>query len=501
MKRFLAFLMLTLFATVTMAGTEVYAPTLKSPADNSADQMPNVTLSWNAVVGSTGLQYEVQVDTSLNFNSPKLTDTTLTLLAGYTTHQLLFGAKYYWRVRAIDLGQTSAWSSSRSFTVFNQITLTAPKNNAKEDTLGPTQSLIWSTLVANKTITGVKYYDVQLDTSPNFNSTQFHSGTVLAVKNYYKVTNLRFGTKYYWRARARHDMSTSQWSTVFNFTVTKALPLKTPTNNAVDQVLNAKLKWDPIKGLLSYEYQIALDTAFTQMIAGSEVDTNFAFAEFTKFGTKYYWRARGRHATDTMQWSTRFAFTTIDKVKLITPSNNATNIAVKPTLKWSLQTGIVKLQLQISESPDFSPLFLDVKLADSLTQYAVTKKMNNSTKYYWRMRAFSDSQVPDTSGWSDVWNFTTLAPTGIGENGILTSNIYPNPASGKVNLRLDVEEPLTLQVSVIDLLGSTFVREEYELTSGTNVREINLSNLSKGIYIVRLSYNGTVSNHKLIVDR
>ena len=117
------------------------------------------------------------------------------------------------------------------------------------------------------------------------------------------------------------------------------------------------------------------------------------------------------------------------------------------------------------------------------------------------MRAFSDSQIPDTSNWSLVWNFTTLPSTGIGENGVLTASIYPNPASGKVNIRLDAEEPATLQVAVIDLLGSTFIREQFELVSGTNVREINLTNLSKGIYIVRLSYNGTVVNHKLIVDR
>jgi len=57
MKRFLSVLLLSLFAAVTMAGTEVYAPTLKNPADNTIGQMPNVTVSWNAIVGSTGVKY------------------------------------------------------------------------------------------------------------------------------------------------------------------------------------------------------------------------------------------------------------------------------------------------------------------------------------------------------------------------------------------------------------------------------------------------------------
>ncbi|MCX6281430.1 MAG: T9SS type A sorting domain-containing protein [Bacteroidetes bacterium] len=500
MKRILSILLLSLFAAVTLAGTEVYIPTLKTPADNAVDQMPNVTISWNAIVGSTGLKYEVQIDTSANFNSSKLTDTTLTLLTGYTTHELLFGVKYKWRVRAIDLGQTSGWSVARAFTVFTQVTLSFPKTNAKEDTLGPTQSLTWSNQIGGKTITGVKYFDLQVDTSQNFNSTQLFSATVASSKYNYKISNLRFGCKYYWRVRARHNLSASSWSVVFNFTVTTYIVQTLPTSNAVDQFLNALLKWKPLKGLLGYEYQLATDTGFTNVIAGSEVDTNFVNSQYTVFGKKYYWRVRGRHLTDTMQWCPRYAFTTIDKVKLLGPGNNSTNIAIKPTLKWTKQTGIVKYQLQLDMNENFSTVLVDVKLSDTISQYVVTKKLTNNTKYFWRMRAYSDSQVPDTSGWSEVWNFTTLL-TGIGENGMLSSNIYPNPASGKVNIKMDVEEPAKLQVTVIDLLGSTFIREEFDLTTGSNIRELNLSTLSKGIYIVRLSYDGNVSNHKLIVDR
>ncbi len=501
MKRYLSILLLSLFAAAAMAGTEVYTPTLKLPAANAANQMPNVTVSWNAIVGSIGLQYEVQLDTSSNFNSPNLTDTTLTLLTGYTTHELLFGAKYYWRVRAIDLGQTSGWSAVRSLTIFSQVTLTAPKNNAVQDTIGPTQSLIWSNLIAGKTITGVKYYDIQADTSQNFNSPQLHSGTVAAIKFYFKVSNLRFGTKYYWRVRARHGLGTSQWAVIFNFTVAKTIVPLLPANNAVDQMLNAKLTWKAIKGLLGYEYQLATDTSFTSVISGSEVDTNFVISQFTMFGGKYYWRVRGRDISDTMRWSARVAFTTINMVKLVSPPNSATGTAIKPIMRWTKQTGIVKYQMQVDVNQDFSAPLLDVKLADTLSQYTMTKKMTYSTRYYWRMRALSDSDLPDTSNWSDAWSFTTLASTGISENGVLTSNIYPNPASSRVYVKLDVDEPLKLQVAVIDLLGSTFIREEFELSSGNNTREINLANLSKGIYIVRLFYNGSFVNHKLIVDK
>lgn len=504
MKRILSVLLLSLFAAVTMAGTEVYTPTLRSPVDDTINQMPNVTVSWNAIVGSTGLQYQVQLDTNINFNSPKLTDTIQLLLTGYTTHQLLFNTKYYWRVRAKDLGQTSGWSVVRRFTVFSQVSLTFPdpNNPPKLDTIAPTQVLAWSNKVGKTVISGVKYFDIQCDINQNFNSSQLISGTVAATKFYYSVSNLRFGTKYYWRVRARHDAGSSPWSTVYNFTVTNTMVPITPANKAIDQSLDTKLSWYNVKGLLGYEYQLATDSLFVTLIAGSGVDTNFVKSQFTKFGIKYYWRTRGRTASDTSGWSKIYSFTTIDLVKITTPSNNSTNIALRPTLKWTKQTGIVKYQLQVDVTQDFSSsvLFTDVKLSDTLSSFLLTKNLKYFTVYYWRMRAFSDSQVPDTSGWSSVYSFKTL-PTGIEENSGISSSIYPNPASGKVNVKIDADQPMAVQVSVINLLGTTFSNEEFELTSGINHHEINISNLSKGIYIIRLNYGGSVTNHKLIVDR
>src|SRR5512136_1581852 len=106
MKRVLFTLIIILTTLGLSAQTRVYTPTLKSPATNDTSQMPNVTVSWNAISGSTELKYEMQIDTSPQFNSPALKDTIQVLLTGYTNHELLFNTTYYWRVRAIDQGDT-----------------------------------------------------------------------------------------------------------------------------------------------------------------------------------------------------------------------------------------------------------------------------------------------------------------------------------------------------------------------------------------------------------
>ena len=134
MKRSLLSLLCLVFVTIIFAQERVYVPTLKFPANNATSQMPNVIVSWYAISGSLNLQYRFQMDTTKQFNSPLLIDTTQTLITGYQTHELYFGKKYYWRVKAIDNGQTSAWSSVWNFTVFNRVELSAPADTLHDQT-------------------------------------------------------------------------------------------------------------------------------------------------------------------------------------------------------------------------------------------------------------------------------------------------------------------------------------------------------------------------------
>ncbi|MBN1199258.1 MAG: hypothetical protein JXA23_07895, partial [Bacteroidales bacterium] len=171
-------LFLLLFAAVNLAlaaQTLVYTPELKSPANNATGQMPDVVLSWYAVTGSLTLQYQLQMDTSMNFNSPLLIDHTQTLITGYQTANLLFNTTYYWRVRAID-GGTSAWSEVWNFTIFNTVDLSKPSNDAEDQESNV--NLEWKTKIGSVNLSGVTFYNYQADTSMNFDSPLLVQGTV-----------------------------------------------------------------------------------------------------------------------------------------------------------------------------------------------------------------------------------------------------------------------------------------------------------------------------------
>lgn len=93
--------------------------------------------------------------------------------------------------------------------------------------------------------------------------------------------------------------------------------------------------------------------------------------------------------------------------------------------------------------------------------------------------------------------------TGVKENESFAGeiNLYPNPASGLTTLYFVNEQNTKATIDITDLSGRVLsTRVADELKTGENRIDLNLANLSKGIYFVRIS--GTTGNsvRKLIVQ-
>jgi len=296
-------------------------------------------------------------------------------------------------------------------------------------------------------------------------------------------------------------MSTSSWSDPFNFTVVNMVTLSSPTNNAANQMLDVLLKWKAISGILGFEFQIASDPGFTTLVYTGETVEIQANADFLLFGIDYWWRVRARHQGDTTLWGGPNKFTTINTVILKTPVNNAENVSTNPTLLWTAQTGIVGYELQVATDPGFTDIFYNVKPDATVSEMKITKKMAYTTDYYWRMRAFSNGTImADTTEWSEPWKFTTQGPQGIWDNKTSLFAVYPNPATGKFFVKINVKETMEARCTVIDLIGKTVYQNTLTLNTGENVGEIMLDHVGKGIYIVRLTLNGETVNQKLVVE-
>jgi len=142
-----------LFISVSVIGqTKIYAPSLRAPENISIGQMPDVVLDWDAVTGvSIEILYELQLA-----NNPEFVDAVTFAKTNVTAEvmsDLLFGNKYYWRVRAFDGDDVSGWSETWSF----DITWTVPNLEVDEE-------VFVNPVVEWDSLSGVIQYELQLDT-------------------------------------------------------------------------------------------------------------------------------------------------------------------------------------------------------------------------------------------------------------------------------------------------------------------------------------------------
>ena len=160
MKNILYTFLVAIVSINLSAQTKIFSPILVSP--NEDNQMPDVILDWYPVSGIGEVYYEAQLDFNDSFTSPDL-QIFETTLSSVQTNNLLFGNKYYWRVKAWDDNDTSAWSEIFSFTVFKRIRINKP-DDGKEDRM-PDVKITWYNNLSGTTLSGITYFDCQFDTS------------------------------------------------------------------------------------------------------------------------------------------------------------------------------------------------------------------------------------------------------------------------------------------------------------------------------------------------
>jgi parallel beta-helix repeat protein len=127
------------------SATLLAPPTLLAPADGMKKVQIDPTLSWKKL--PRALKYSVVVSLTPNFSNVIVLDTSL-VDTSKAIGPLQYGTTYYWRVCAKNVGGTSDWSQTRSFTTIaatppGPAYYVAPDGN---DSNPGTESLPWKTL-------------------------------------------------------------------------------------------------------------------------------------------------------------------------------------------------------------------------------------------------------------------------------------------------------------------------------------------------------------------
>ena len=188
----------------------ITAPILSSPTNAATGQPLKLTLSWNPSVAA--ISYRLQVATSAAFTKTVFDDSSLTITSR-EIGSLESNTTYYWRVKAKRDSLASAWSSPVwNFTTIltppRVPTLFSPLDRAASQPL--TLTLRWNA------VAGAAAYRLQISTSAIFATTTFDDSTITEVEK--KVGPLTQNSTYYWRVKAKNNLGTSEYSTVWSFT-------------------------------------------------------------------------------------------------------------------------------------------------------------------------------------------------------------------------------------------------------------------------------------------
>jgi len=201
-------------------GTLVDKPTLVAPANNDVDVPLSGTFSWNSVAGAT--EYQIQVSEVSDF-STTVVDVSNISSTSYNYANLTNNTDHYWRVRGYKAGQPGVWSDTWSFKTIKLLPpdLVSPVNNKIDVYFDVT--LDWN--AANQATA----YDVQIATDNAF--THIVAEGTDITNTYFDVTGLSYQTTYYWRARSKNLLGSSNWSATWSFNT-----IKYPNFAGVDDV-------------------------------------------------------------------------------------------------------------------------------------------------------------------------------------------------------------------------------------------------------------------------
>ncbi len=481
MKRIFT-LFFVLFAVSVFAQEKIYAPTLTSPANAAVNQIVNVTLDWGPVAGA--VKYQVHLDTSASFTNPQV------VIAPYSAWQsalLLFGETYNWRVRAIDAADdTSAWSATWTFTVVSKPTLDTPSDSASKEPV--ITALKWLTM------SGVASYQAQFDSVNTFNS-GFLKEDEMTTTNW-STTNNWYGDMYYWRVRGINGTDTSDWSLIRCLTTKDSIGLKFPADGATNVHPTDTLKIYSIYGTTGYQFAFDTDPAFSAplyfdwdssalvIIPG---DTSAKGPMDTiPFGTFYY-KVRLYNNVDTSKWSNVRSLSTVDKVTLSAPADDATNVVVTTNFSWTEIRGTKYYVLEYDTSAAFTA---PTKVNVTGLSYDPPTNLLSQTDYYWRVRAVTER---DTTPVWDEYHFKTYFGVGIDENSAVSYSVYPNPTSGIFNVT--IESASSARLEILNVLGDVVLSQD-NLVNGVNT--ISMSSLNNGVYMLRLYIDGNMSTSRII---
>lgn len=454
------------------------APTLSVPANNSSGVATSLSFIWNYLSGVT---YHLQVSTSSSFTNNIVDVNGLAVNTHYVSG-LSENTNYYWRVGAIESGQTT-FSNPWQFSTLSTSgggtapVLISPADNTADIPI--TNTFYWNS------VTGATSYRLQISSTSNFSVNIVDQSNITNTN--FQVTNLAYSTNYFWRVGAV-SVSGTAFSDSRNFSTglpggpggNAAPELLSPTNGATNVFTNPAFTWEEIEGA-TYRIQIATSNYFgaPQIDVSNLTDPTYS-ASGLYMVTPYYWRVNATTSEGTSDWSAVSNFVTGYSQSsapaapvLASPVNGASGVSISPTLQWNISSNASSYGLQVSTNSSFNSFVIN-QSGITGTTYNLTD-LNTGTTYYWRVNATNSA---GTSSWSGARSFTTINLPVITlttpEDNLLTADSIFS-VTGSVNIAVS---SLKINYDSVYIAPDFSFSKTLTLTEGNNIIRITARNNS-----------------------
>ena len=327
--------------------------------------------------------------------------------------------------------------------------------------------------------------------------------------------------------------------------------LTAPVNETNTVPTNVELKWQADVNAVSYRVQVSDNASFSNLTLNQVVsETNYVLTGLLE-ATKYYWRVLPLNSCGEATNATPFSFTTgvlaCDNTftatnflnALISTQENAL-ARVPVTVTGDITIGNLTASINIShtyiqelavylEGPAEigSPrvvLFqepcgdndgINAVLSDSGVNFVcadanpsitgTVKPFETLTRYNnlpargtWTLYAL-DNEAGDggrINGFSLNFCNVTASLLNVAKNELLNVSVYPNPTKGIVNIKLPENNEKTV-LSLFDIQGRNILSKE----TNNSEENLNIENLSDGIYMLSIQSGTLKTTKKIILNR
>ena len=468
------------------ADEEIVKPVLLSPADESENYISG-QLEWKKT--ERAKKYLLQISKEGDFSDIAFKSETNDTI--YIYDSLEYGEKYFWRVKAYSLYDSSSWSDVWIlYTYDNTLTFVSPANDAMQvDLIG---SITW------KAIEGADSYNLQISFDEDFKKLEYDIYGLTEPS--YKYEGLEPNREYFRRVRYIKETDTSDWSAEWPFTTLSGTSLDVPIlslpgTNTKGVSVNGIFSWEPVSGAEKYRLSISKNIEFTGDVQKfTNITDNYLNYSGLKYNKQYYWRVVALNSDAMSNWSEIQSFITeLEAPHPGYPENNAENVDAAEEMSWPEISGAEEYHLQIAEGQDFnSGVIIDEKLSANKFVY----ELSPGLLYSWRIKALNKKTE---SKWSDVFSFTTLESQDVNDIQISADYcLYPNPAGDYLMINGIDASVAVINIRMFDILGNEVFLNNNSIKTNTNNIMINLSGVREGIYLVQLNYRNEIQVMRFI---